>query len=83
MGTSKIFRRIMQILRSHLTRMNFWTFLNSESQQVGVESLPYKALIQWIKAYASLWISVPIWSLVNRARRNPGSKRPVKLKEGN
>eukprot|EP00957_Ditylum_brightwellii_P140750 10721975-Ditylum_brightwellii.AAC.1 len=63
--------------------MNFWTFLNLESQQVGVESLLYKALIQWTKAYTSLWSSAPVWSLVNQARRNPGSKRLVKLGEGN
>eukprot|EP00957_Ditylum_brightwellii_P085405 6497360-Ditylum_brightwellii.AAC.1 len=73
----------MQIPHSCLTRTNFWTFSNSESQQVGVGSLPCKASIQWTKAYASLLSSVPVWSLVNRARMNPRLKRPEKLGEGN
>eukprot|EP00957_Ditylum_brightwellii_P049709 3769946-Ditylum_brightwellii.AAC.1 len=61
--------------------MNFWTFSNSESQQVGVESLLCKALNRWTKAYATLWSSVPIWSPVNQARTNQRLKRPVKLGE--
>eukprot|EP00957_Ditylum_brightwellii_P076679 5828799-Ditylum_brightwellii.AAC.1 len=63
--------------------MNFWTFSNFESQQVGVGSLLCKVLILWTKTYASLWSSVPAWSLVNQAMMSPRLKRPEKLGEGN
>eukprot|EP00957_Ditylum_brightwellii_P060224 4573859-Ditylum_brightwellii.AAC.1 len=64
----------MQTPHSRLTRTNFWTFLSFESQQVGVGSLQYKALIQLTKAYASLWSSVLAWSLANQARTSPRLK---------
>eukprot|EP00957_Ditylum_brightwellii_P168270 12810110-Ditylum_brightwellii.AAC.1 len=63
--------------------MNFWTFLSLESQKVGVGSLLCKALTQWTKACASLWSSVPAWSLVNQAKTSPRLKRQEKLGEGN
>eukprot|EP00957_Ditylum_brightwellii_P062653 4755366-Ditylum_brightwellii.AAC.1 len=63
--------------------MNFWTFSSLESQQVGVGTLPYKALTQLVKVYASLWSSAPAWSLVNQARTSPRLKKPEKLGEGN
>eukprot|EP00957_Ditylum_brightwellii_P031807 2411870-Ditylum_brightwellii.AAC.1 len=51
-----------------------------ESQQLGVGSLPYKALTQLIKVYSSLWSSVPVWSLVNQLRTSPRLKKPRKTR---
>eukprot|EP00957_Ditylum_brightwellii_P080816 6147735-Ditylum_brightwellii.AAC.1 len=63
--------------------MNFWTFLSTESQQVGVGSLPYKGSTRWFKVYANLWSSVPTWSLANPARTSPKLRKSGKLGEGN